>query len=66
MASNRALRGFVEKIEPFPIRAILPQHGSVIPGSLVQNALENLRALPCGIDLIYPSSNLESAMSRLI
>lgn len=66
MASNRALRGFVEKVEPFPIKAILPQHGSVIPGPFVGNALESLKELPCGIDLLYPSSNLEAAMSKFV
>jgi flavorubredoxin len=65
MASNRALSGFIDKIQPFPISAILPQHGSIIPGAFVSNALEGLRELMCGIDLLYPSSNLESAMSRM-
>jgi flavorubredoxin len=66
MASNRALRGFIEKIEPFPIEAILPQHGSVIPGSMVPQALENLKNLPCGLDLHYPRSNLESVLSKYV
>lgn len=65
MASNRALRGFMEKIEPFPIEAILPQHGSVIPGPMVRSAIKNLKELPCGLDLLYPRSNLESALTRL-
>lgn len=66
MASNRALRGFVDKIRPFPIEAILPQHGSVIPKRHVATALDRLRDLPCGIDLIYPASNLEAALNGLI
>ncbi len=66
MASNRALRGFVEKVEPFPIDAILPQHGSVIPGPFVRNALQNLKELPCGLDLLYPKSNLELELSKLL
>jgi flavorubredoxin len=66
MASNRALRGFVAKVEPFPIEAILPQHGSVIPASMVPQALESLKNLPCGLDLLYPRSNLEAALSKIV
>lgn len=65
MASNRAMRGFLHKIDPFPITAILPQHGSILPGPLVKPAIDALRELPCGIDLLYPASNLESAMGSL-
>ncbi len=66
MASNRALRGFCEKIAPFPIEAILPQHGSILPKRMVRPALEALRELPCGIDLLYPASNLESALKGIL
>lgn len=65
MASNRALRGFLDKIDPFPIEAILPQHGSIIPHAHVRTALTQLKDLPCGIDLLYPASNLEQAMKQL-
>ncbi len=65
MASNRALRGFIDKIQPFPIKAILPQHGSIIPEAHVHSAWAQLRELPCGIDLLYPASNLEAAMKQL-
>ncbi len=65
MASNRAMRGFLQKIEPFPITAILPQHGSILPREHVKRALEALRELPCGIDLLYPATNLESAIGSL-
>lgn len=64
MASNRALRGFCQKIAPFPIRAILPQHGSIIPENLVKKALAELSELPCGVDLHYPATNLESVVAR--
>lgn len=66
MASNRAMRGFLDKIEPFPIKAILPQHGSVIPAQFVKNAIKSLRDLPCGIDLLYPANNLEAALNGLL
>jgi flavorubredoxin len=65
MASNRAMRGFIDKISPFPITAILPQHGSIIPGPFVRKALSQLKELPCGIDLLYPASNLENAIASL-
>lgn len=66
MASNRALRGFTDKVEHFPINAILPQHGSILPGPMVKPALSALRELPCGVDLLYPDSNLENALKGLL
>ena len=54
MASNRAARGFVETIQDLPIKAFLPQHGSIIPGQFVQPAMDYLRNLQCGLDLSYP------------
>lgn len=54
MASNVAARGFVRRVEQLPIKAILPQHGSILPQSMVPRALEYLRRLRCGLDLIYP------------
>lgn len=66
MASNRAMRGFLDKVEPFPITALLPQHGSIIPAQHVRSAFAALRELPCGLDLLYPATNLESALNRLI
>lgn len=65
MASNRALRGFIDKISPFPVRAILPQHGSIIPQQHVKSALAALKELPCGIDLLYPASKIESALQGM-
>lgn len=54
MASNIATRGFIEKIDTLSIDAILPQHGSVIPSQWVPDALEYLRTLQCGTDILYP------------
>lgn len=54
MASNRALRGFLRQLDGLEVRAILPQHGSVIPPEGVGRVLQWLRELPCGLDLIYP------------
>ncbi len=66
MASNRALRGFIDKVRPFPITALVPQHGSIIPGPFVTAALDRLADLPCGVDLLYPTSNLEQAAQKLL
>jgi flavorubredoxin len=65
MASQRALQGFIKKIEPFPVSAICPQHGSILPGELATLALDYLRQLPCGIDLIYPASNIEAILAEI-
>jgi len=54
MASNLAARGFINRIRHLSIDAILPQHGSVIPKAFIPNALEYLKNLRCGLDLIYP------------
>ena len=53
MASNIAARGFVRNIENETIHAILPQHGSIIDTNNVLNALDYLRNLQCGLDIIY-------------
>ena len=53
-ACNRATKGFAMKIENLEIDAILPQHGSIIPKRFVKDAIEYLKELKCGVDLIYP------------
>jgi len=53
MASNIATRGFVNKIEDKEIDGILPQHGSIINKINVVNALNYLRELKCGTDIVY-------------
>lgn len=53
MASNIATRGFVGRIEMLPIKAIFPQHGSIITEKDVAAALEYLKNLRCGTDIIY-------------
>lgn len=56
MAGNKALRGFVASVQDLEIRAILPQHGSIIRGCDVSKALGWLANLKCGLDLIYPDA----------
>jgi flavorubredoxin len=53
MASNVAARGFVNRLADIDIRAILPQHGSIIGAEHVADALEYLRTLRCGLDIVY-------------
>ncbi|HEY1931112.1 MAG TPA: MBL fold metallo-hydrolase [Acetobacteraceae bacterium] len=53
MASNVAARGFVHKLDGLAIDAILPQHGSIIPSAYVPAALNYLRNLRCGLDIVY-------------
>lgn len=53
MASNVATRGFATRIEPERIDAILPQHGSIIEKNEVPNAIEYLKKIKCGLDIIY-------------
>lgn len=55
MASNIAARGFVARLQGVPVRTILPQHGSIIPEAHVPEALDYLRNLQCGTDIIYPN-----------
>ena len=53
MASNLATRGFVHRLDGFSIDAILPQHGSVIGAKHVTKAIDYLKNLRCGTDIIY-------------
>ena len=53
MASNIATKGFARKIENEKIEAILPQHGSIINKENVKDAIEYLKNLKCGLDIIY-------------
>lgn len=55
MASNIAARGYALKLDDKLIKAILPQHGSIIDEDNVQNAIEYLVDLQCGLDLEYPT-----------
>lgn len=52
MPSNEVLRRGMERLEQLDIQMILPQHGSVIEGGNVRIAIEYLKELRCGIDLM--------------
>lgn len=55
MASNLAARGFLQSLDGIALQAILPQHGSIIGPNHVARALDYLRQLRCGTDIIYAS-----------
>lgn len=54
MSSNVAARGFLDRLKGMEVNAILPQHGSVIPKPLVEDAFRYLYNLRCGLDILYP------------
>lgn len=51
MPSNQVLKRCMEKTGKFDIERILPQHGSILEGDQVKNAIEHLKTVSCGIDL---------------
>ena len=53
MASNLAARGFLHRLEGVEIKAILPQHGSIIGPEHIAAARDYLYNLRCGTDIIY-------------
>jgi flavorubredoxin len=53
MSSNRAVSGFIRKIDGLPITAILPQHGSMFRGDEVAKFLRWSEQLPVGVDYLY-------------
>jgi len=55
MASNIATKGYAYKLDNKEIKAILPQHGSIIDSNNVPKAIDYLIDLQCGLDLIYPT-----------
>lgn len=54
MASNKACSKFAEKLTPYQINTIFPQHGAIIPSEFVNQAIDYLKQLKCGLDIIYP------------
>jgi len=54
MPSNAILASFLDRIEQLEIERILPQHGSVLEGPMVARAIDHLRTLRCGVDLLEP------------
>jgi flavorubredoxin len=54
MASNKAARGYIDRVRHLELNALLPQHGSIIPRKHIPRALQYMYDLKCGLDLIYP------------
>ena len=52
MPNNSILKNCMENLTQWDIQRILPQHGSVLEGDTIPKAIEHLKHLPCGIDLI--------------
>ena len=52
MPSQAILNRGMATVSALEIERILPQHGSVIEGEQVKQAINHLRNLPCGIDLM--------------
>ena len=52
MPSNAALKACMEKIESMDIEIILPQHGSILEGENIRTAIDHLKGLSCGLDLL--------------
>ncbi len=49
MPSREILQFSLTKIQSYPVKMIAPQHGRIIPESLVNFMIENLKALDCGL-----------------
>jgi flavorubredoxin len=52
MPGNQLLKHCMLKLEKMNIRRILPQHGSILEGKQVQTAIQQLKHLSCGFDLL--------------
>jgi len=58
MSSNRAVLGFIRKVEGLQIRGLLPQHGSIFRGDEVGKFFRWLEQLPVGVDYLYGGAKL--------
>lgn len=52
MASNRALRYWVQQVRKLDVKIIAPQHGPLYRGQVKDEFLDWLYELPCGSDLL--------------
>ena len=61
MCSNRAIQCWLKTIETLDIAAIAPQHGPIYRGSAINEFLDWLGALQCGVDLMEADGRFQSA-----
>lgn len=52
MPSNEILKACIKRLEKLDIDRILPQHGSIVEGEKIQQAMKFLKILPCGNDIL--------------
>lgn len=53
MSSNRAVEGFLRKLDGLPIQAVVPQHGAIFRGEEVARYFHWLRQISVGVDYLY-------------
>ena len=53
MSSNRAVEGFLRKLDGLPIQAVVPQHGAIFRGEEVARFFNWLRQISVGVDYLY-------------
>ncbi|TRW90683.1 MBL fold metallo-hydrolase [Candidatus Methylobacter oryzae] len=61
MCSNKAIRCWLETIADLDIAMIAPQHGPVYRGAAVQDFLNWLKDLQCGIDLMQAGGRFKES-----
>ena len=65
MPSHDILLHSLLKLEQFPLQAIAPQHGSIIPKKLIPYIFSELKKLQCGIYLLAQTSTDVLRLSEL-
>jgi diguanylate cyclase (GGDEF)-like protein len=65
MPSRDILGYALAKIQEHPVRVIAPQHGSILTGPLVQQMVDRLKTLDCGLYLMARESTDIQRLSQL-
>ncbi|MBF0615129.1 MAG: diguanylate cyclase [Magnetococcales bacterium] len=65
MPSQEILRHGISNLETLPIRLIAPQHGSLIPGHLIDYIFNRLKNLDCGLFLLTRTNSNYQRLSNL-
>ncbi|KGM39420.1 beta-lactamase [Aquabacterium sp. NJ1] len=56
MVSNKVLRFWARMVRQLPIDMIVPQHGAPLQGAAIQQFIEWVEGLSCGVDLMTDAS----------